>query len=246
MFVLKSVHLLIFKGKKHGLMKFMGRKSFWIGKSNFVMVNPKRCTSPKKFFMPDMTRMIDMVAEDWNQYWQRDHNYKFDDVWDSLTEQFHSLEDCPTCEYRQFDLQEWYHTLGKSSTRSARGSCAFTIKELKIMPPVLTQWLFGIYHLIENGCKWPHILVHARVVMIPKQDRPPRRGLIFDPLLFLADYIDVGPNTDQRKQSNMLLVVFHRRLEALSLASQLTCLLHGSSISSRAMLKVTPHPVVLW
>ena len=137
--------------------------------------------------------MLEMISSDWNQFWQRDERYNFDDVWDSITERFHTFDDCPTCEYVHFNHDEWYHMLNKVSNKSARGSCAFTIKELRSMPKILTQWLFDIYHLIEKGERWPSSLVQARVVMIPKQDRPPERWFrgfqIFEAVVCTASWM---------------------------------------------------------
>ena len=48
-------------------------------------------------------QMQQIVADGWNEFWQRDKDYSFDDEWDQILSQFHSLHDCPSCPFQAFD-----------------------------------------------------------------------------------------------------------------------------------------------
>lgn len=58
------------------------------------------------------------------------------------------------------------------STKSARGSCGFSVQELKLIPDALLQPLFELFHAIEDGHSWPEALVFAMVMCLPKVEGP--------------------------------------------------------------------------
>ena len=56
------------------------------------------------------------------------------------------------------------------SSKSARGSCGFSVQELKSIPVSMLQALFDLFHALEAGAAWPEALVFALVVCLPKTD----------------------------------------------------------------------------
>ena len=139
-----------------------------------------------KKYVAQHGQMQQIVADGWNEFWQRDKDYSFDDEWDQILCQFHSLHDCPSCPFQAFDETKWRALLSKISCKSARGSCGFSVKELRKRPSKLTAWLFEIFRIIEDGCPWPKCLTFARVVMIPKGDSQPEVGTDLRPITILS------------------------------------------------------------
>ena len=73
--------------------------------------------------------------------------------------------------YAPFEVSKWVHMLKGVSSKSARGSCGFSVQELKSIPVSMLQALFDLFHALEAGAAWPEALVFALVVCLPQNRR---------------------------------------------------------------------------
>ena len=116
--------------------------------------------------------MQKIVADTWSKYWGK----RCDDIpcqaWDEANNLITSLHDCPSCPFKELDVETWKQSMQHLNFKSARGSCGFSYRDLSRLPLVLLDWLFKLYHLAEQGFGWPRQLALARVTMLAKPDSP--------------------------------------------------------------------------
>eukprot|EP00438_Fugacium_kawagutii_P030177 Skav221651 [mRNA] locus=scaffold1174:334187:337306:- [translate_table: standard] len=85
--------------------------------------------------------------------------------------------------YEPLQIEEWKRHAKAVNAKSARGCCAYTPKELIMMPDALTQWLLDILNAIEcDRGDWPKTLMRARVVMLGKTEHAPTNPLQVRPI----------------------------------------------------------------
>ena len=71
-----------------------------------------------------------------------------------------------------FTCDLWEQHLSAVKTKTARGGCGFSAKEMQQFPPSILSWLFQIYRGCEQGKAWPKNWVLARVSMLAKTPNP--------------------------------------------------------------------------
>ena len=130
--------------------------------------------------------MQQIAADGWNQFWQRPDLQDSDPLWESIHEKFHTLDDCPSCEYQPFDSCKWNTMLRRVSAKSARGACGFSVREFKFMPLPIVEWLFELFHHIEHFGVWPRRWTTARTVMLAKSNVGTIDGTALRPITILS------------------------------------------------------------
>eukprot|EP00435_Cladocopium_sp_Y103_P054469 s515_g17.t1 len=125
--------------------------------------------------------MQKLICDAWNQFWQAP-----DDVPDDAVAFVQSLSDCETCPFQSFSTEAWRRCIKGVKTTSARGACAFSMKDMQRMPDHLLQWLFVMYEAFEKDTKWPKKLTLARVTMLAKPGEDCHRPLSVRPITILS------------------------------------------------------------
>eukprot|EP00435_Cladocopium_sp_Y103_P007976 s1192_g2.t1 len=114
------------------------------------------------------------TAQAWSQMWLWDPIDDNEDNWSTALDGLRSLHDFPSLLFQPLDADEWRRQVRNVSRRSARGSCAYTPRELAIMPDPVLDMLLLFLTAIENGkFPWPRALMLARVVMLAKTQEQP-------------------------------------------------------------------------
>ena len=108
------------------------------------------------------------IRSTWGRWFHRDAAASLDDWDDAMAIIDDTLQPFEPMPYRQFDLQKWSRLLQGVSTKSARGSCGFSVKELRQVPASMLPALFDLFHALEDGASWPESLVFSMVVCFPK------------------------------------------------------------------------------
>ena len=111
------------------------------------------------------------AAKAWNQFWQRDKNMGPRD-WQDCAQFVTSPIDCPSMEFREFEMEEWMNTIKRIPNRSARGACGFSKLELLGMAPSFIRMLFAFLTTFEAGHPWPQRWSIAKVVCLGKVLQP--------------------------------------------------------------------------
>ena len=149
-------------------------------KSGFDMViTQKSCIG-------DPVQLEAKAREDWQKLWSRDLENVDEQDWDDAVQFVTALDDCPSCDYRPITEVLWKEMLRGVSNKSARGACAFTPTELRILPWTLIRFLIRIYEYVEATGHWPRMLTWARVVLLRKGDEPPTDALATRPITILS------------------------------------------------------------
>lgn len=122
----------------------------------------------------DPTALHATTAQAWSKMWLRNPIDDVDENWNEALEGLRSLNDFPTLHFSPLDPIEWKRHAAGVSRKSARGACAYTGRELVLMPDPLLQWLLAFLSAIEEGrFQWPRSLMLTRVVMLAKtHDQP--------------------------------------------------------------------------
>ena len=106
----------------------------------------------------------------WGKWFHRDVSASTDDWDDAIAFIDTRLPDFDPMPYAPFEVCRWVHVLKGVSCKSARGSCGFSVQELKSIPKFMLPALFDLFHALEAGAAWPEALVFALVVCLPKTD----------------------------------------------------------------------------
>lgn len=109
------------------------------------------------------------VVSTWNMYLQRDDS---DDSWDAAERLLPMIPQCPPIEVPPFQVDLWKRIQSKTSVKSARGACGFSVRELRCIPSWLLLLLFSVFQTIESTGVWPQIWVLAFTILLPKTDNP--------------------------------------------------------------------------
>lgn len=134
--------------------------------------NDWRLTQKKVIAEPQA--LISLTGQAWSEMWLRDPIDDSDENWNEALGCLRSLHDFPSLDFTPLDPVAWKKHAAGVSRKSARGSCAYTARELLLMPDLILAWLIQFLSAIEEGqFQWPRSLMLARVVMLAKtQDQP--------------------------------------------------------------------------
>ena len=105
----------------------------------------------------------------WGQWFHRDNDHT---CWTDAMIYVDSMPEHVPMPYVPFSVDKWTHMLKGVSTKSARGSCGFSVQELKLIPDALLQALFDLFHAMKDDHSWPEALVFVMVMCLPKVEGP--------------------------------------------------------------------------
>ena len=134
-------------------------------KSLNLMVEQQQLTADPK-------QMHDRTFEAWNEHWQRDCADPNDDDWDGVIPYLQYINPVPEMPFEDFNQKLWEQHLPAVKTKTARGGCGFSAKDMIQFPLPILKWLFEIYGRCEQGNDWPKHWVLARVSMLAKTSNP--------------------------------------------------------------------------
>ena len=136
-----------------------------------ILKNGHDFIATQRAFVYDTTSATDEVVSTWNAFLKRDEAH-LTDGWTDAEQIAHMIpqqSEIPVPDYN-FDL--WTSTQATTPEKSARGSCGFTVREMRVMPEWLVSLLFQIFRLIDSTSKWPQVWLYAFTVMLPKTNNP--------------------------------------------------------------------------
>ena len=116
--------------------------------------------------------MQQQTAKAWNCMWQRDQDPLNTEQWEDACHFMTCLNDCPSMEHEEFEIDIWLKQIQKIPPRSSRGACAFSRRELLIMPESFISLLFILFAAFETFAPWPDLWMISRVICLPKSDCP--------------------------------------------------------------------------
>ena len=120
----------------------------------------------------DPKQMHDRTFEAWNEHWQRDCADPNDDDWDGVIPYLQHINPVPEMPFENFSQELWEQHLPAVKTKTARGGCGFSAKDMIQFPLPILKWLFEIYGRCEQGNDWPKNWVLTRVSMLAKTSNP--------------------------------------------------------------------------
>eukprot|EP00435_Cladocopium_sp_Y103_P020979 s325_g5.t1 len=161
---------------------FQGQECFILGvDGHFVLLDrfvkwkcPHDWSLTQRRVISDHAHMQKLTGEAWSQMWKREPDDDDLSNWPEAMSSLENLRDFPTLAFQPLEISEWKRHAACTSHKSARGSCAFTTRELSSMPDMLVVWLLDILTAIERGLfHWPSTWMIARVVMLGKTAERP-------------------------------------------------------------------------
>ena len=120
----------------------------------------------------DPTLMHERTFQAWNEHWRRDSADPNDDDWEGVIPYLQHINPIPEMPFEHLSLDLWNEHLPAVKTKTARGGCGFSAKEMARFPAPILKWLFQIYSCCEHGQAWPKNWVLARVSMLAKSSKP--------------------------------------------------------------------------
>eukprot|EP00438_Fugacium_kawagutii_P029601 Skav235415 [mRNA] locus=scaffold924:108827:114000:- [translate_table: standard] len=137
----------------------------------------------QKSVQSDMETLQKATAAAWGELWQRDAPNETEQDWPEAIEALTCLADIPSMEYTPLNCEEWKRHASTTKQKSARGSCAYTPRELIRMPTALVEWLLALLTAVEMGqMPWPSSIMTARVTMLGKSELLPTNPLQLRPI----------------------------------------------------------------
>ena len=112
------------------------------------------------------------LIQEWSKLWNRDPVVDDQQNWQPAAEFLTSLQDCPSCPFREINEEVWLDSLRGVKKLTARGADGFSTKDCYLIKGELLTWLIRILKSIENGNPWPKQWVLARVVVLSKGSEP--------------------------------------------------------------------------
>ena len=137
----------------------------------------------QKRFTSDPAGMQELTGHAWSTMWRRDPREDKEENWDEVLRHLQVIDAFPTLQYQPLNVAEWKRHAATTARKSARGACAYTSRDLAIMPDCLASWLLRVLMAIERGqFNWPRCLMIARVVMLCKTAEQPTSPLQTRPI----------------------------------------------------------------
>eukprot|EP00435_Cladocopium_sp_Y103_P053832 s505_g17.t1 len=122
----------------------------------------------------DHKEMQQLTGQAWSEMWRREPENDVIENWPDVLSSLQSLPDFPTMQVQPLTPEMWRSNARSVAKKSARGCCAYTARELLLMPDNLVYWLLSILSAIEDGhIQWPRAMMVARVVMLGKSEDQP-------------------------------------------------------------------------
>ena len=125
----------------------------------------------QKLHIYDSQKATQEVVTTWNSFMQRDRD-QLTEGWTQAEELASQIPQQDEIEIPQFDYDLWIKVQSTTPLKSARGSCGFTVKEMRCLPRWCIEALFEIFKCIELTGVWPKAWLYAFTVMLPKTSTP--------------------------------------------------------------------------
>eukprot|EP00438_Fugacium_kawagutii_P015502 Skav201350 [mRNA] locus=scaffold2643:37261:41997:+ [translate_table: standard] len=100
----------------------------------------------------------------WEQFWQREESPSDSDIAHIVSR----LPSHPQVDLGPLSLEVWEATLGMSNTSTMRGTDAWTIKELRQVPPAFVRLLLELLQACETQATWPRQLTQWLLILLRK------------------------------------------------------------------------------
>eukprot|EP00438_Fugacium_kawagutii_P007365 Skav218578 [mRNA] locus=scaffold2610:471827:475942:+ [translate_table: standard] len=137
----------------------------------------------QKHTIVDKQALHTQTADAWCEMWQRESPQDTAECWPEALETLTCLGDVPSMPYMPLTITEWKRHAATTKKASARGSCAYTPRELVLMPDELVEWLLLLLSHIEDcSMNWPTSIMTARVTMLAKTTQMPTHPLQLRPI----------------------------------------------------------------
>ena len=105
----------------------------------------------QKHVKSDQAVMQEMTGQAWSTMWRRDPKDDDEQNWEESLKHLQAIDAFPTLQYQPLEVAEWKRHAATTARRSARGACAYTSRELVIMPNCLVHWLLQVLMGVEKG-----------------------------------------------------------------------------------------------
>ena len=106
----------------------------------------------------------------WSGYWQREFEQVGEAPWQEMLE---SLPAVPEGAYAEITFEDWKDALRFAKSSSMRGTCGWSVGELKKLPQAVVMPLLHLFNQIEKGTTWPKQLQQWLVVLLRKEEGIP-------------------------------------------------------------------------
>eukprot|EP00435_Cladocopium_sp_Y103_P008435 s1164_g2.t1 len=106
----------------------------------------------------------------WSAYWQRESEEAADAPWRQLLYTLPSVEASPL---DPVGFSDWKYALGRAKASSMRGTCGWSVGELKKLPESVVLPLLRLFTRVEQGATWPKQLQQWLVVLLRKEEGIP-------------------------------------------------------------------------
>ena len=106
----------------------------------------------------------------WSNYWQRDGEQFEGAPWKNLLA---VLPPDAVSRLEDVTFQDWQSALGRAKAASMRGTCGWSVTELRCLPEEAVQPLLRIFTQVESGMPWPKQLQQWLVILLRKEEGIP-------------------------------------------------------------------------
>ena len=130
--------------------------------------------------------MQSLAAEQWSGLWLREPFTSCPDDWNDILRVVDDLPQFPAAAYVPFSEELWQQNLVGLKSCSARGADGFSVRDVRMCPPGLNQWVFQMFEQFEQGYAWPGAFACARVVLLRKTNEPPVSPLGVRPITIMG------------------------------------------------------------
>ena len=128
-------------------------------------------TLTQKLHIYDSEKATHEVVSTWNSFLQRDRD-QLTEGWSQAEELASHIPQQEDIEIPDFNYDLWVKVQSNTPLKSARGSCGFTVKEMRCLPRWCIELLFQLFRCIEKQGVWPKAWLFAFTVMLPKTSTP--------------------------------------------------------------------------
>ena len=106
----------------------------------------------------------------WKFYWQREAGLERGTPWKEMLDTIPRVLERPLGDIQ---FEDWKAALSRAKTTSMRGTCGWSVCELRSLPPCVVSPLLRIFKAIEVTATWPRQLQQWLVVLLRKEEGIP-------------------------------------------------------------------------
>ena len=130
-------------------------------------VSRREAASLEKVFVSlDPAVWSQSFFQGWSEFWQREEEFEGSAPWRELLDMVpgdveHTLP--------PLTFGDWSRALSKAKSTSMRGSCGWSVGELRMLPEQAIQPLLRLFRVLEQGGRWPRQLQTWMLVLLRKE-----------------------------------------------------------------------------